>query len=138
MSTKMSEIGQSNKAEVLSGYLMERLTQLLRDIVDVVEDAVSEYREETLRTRLENESLRRQLGEFLRPPDELWARPQPPSKPGEVAPRIVGACSRWGRVRVCQRFGDSPRFKCNLKLLYFPSFIQELLFGDRLISPIGS
>ncbi|XP_019721933.1 zinc finger protein 628-like [Hippocampus comes] len=75
----MSKIGQSSKAEVLSGYLMERLTQLLRDIVDVVEDAVSEYREETLRTRLENESLRRQLGEFLRPPDELWARPQPPS-----------------------------------------------------------
>ncbi|XP_077413518.1 uncharacterized protein LOC144043593 [Vanacampus margaritifer] len=76
-STKMSKIGQTSKADLLSGYLTERLTQLLRDIVDVVEDAVSEYREETLRTRLENESLRRQLGDFLRPTDELRARPQP-------------------------------------------------------------
>ncbi|XP_049600484.1 adult enhancer factor 1 [Syngnathus scovelli] len=78
-SRKMSKIGYSNKADVLSGYLTERLMQVLRDIVDVVEDAVSEYREETLRTRLENESLRRQLGDFLRlPDDELRARPQPP------------------------------------------------------------
>ncbi|XP_077386275.1 uncharacterized protein LOC144024079 [Festucalex cinctus] len=74
----MSKIGQTSKADVLSGYLTERLTQLLRDIVDVVEDAVSEYREETLRTRLENESLRRQLGDFLRPTDEIRARLQPP------------------------------------------------------------
>ncbi|XP_077474832.1 uncharacterized protein LOC144088356 [Stigmatopora argus] len=63
----MSKRRQSGKGDVLSGYLAERLTRLLRDIVDVVEDAVSEYRDETLRTRLENEQLRRQLGDFLGP-----------------------------------------------------------------------
>ncbi|XP_061604775.1 endothelial zinc finger protein induced by tumor necrosis factor alpha-like [Phyllopteryx taeniolatus] len=80
-----------SKADVLSGYLTERLTQLLRDIVDVVEDAVSEYREETLRTRLENESLRRQLGDFLRASDEPQARPRPPGQ------HLVA----WDHQRVC-------------------------------------
>ncbi|XP_054615808.1 zinc finger protein 628-like [Dunckerocampus dactyliophorus] len=52
------------KLELLSGYLTERLTALVRDILDVVEDTVSEYREETVRARRENESLRRQLRDF--------------------------------------------------------------------------
>ncbi|XP_061701861.1 uncharacterized protein LOC133514302 isoform X2 [Syngnathoides biaculeatus] len=70
----------SSKEDVLSGHLRERLAQLLRDIVGVVEDAVSQFREETLRTRLENQSLRRQLGDFLRAPDKPQARPRPPDQ----------------------------------------------------------
>ncbi|XP_061740333.1 zinc finger protein 271-like [Nerophis ophidion] len=52
------------KLELLGGLLTERLTALVRDILDVVEDTVSEYREETVRARRENESLRRQLRDF--------------------------------------------------------------------------
>lgn len=53
------------KLQLLSAYLTERLTAVVKEVLDVVEDTVAEYREETARTRRENESLRRQLRDIL-------------------------------------------------------------------------
>lgn len=53
------------KLQLLNAFLSERLAALVREVVAAVEDAVSEYREETARTRRENESLRRQLRDIL-------------------------------------------------------------------------
>ncbi|XP_074513180.1 uncharacterized protein LOC141781368 [Sebastes fasciatus] len=53
------------KVQLLSSYLTERLTAVVKEILDVVEDTVTEYREETARTRRENDSLRRQLRDIL-------------------------------------------------------------------------
>nr|XP_019967990.1 PREDICTED: zinc finger protein 358-like isoform X1 [Paralichthys olivaceus] len=54
-----------SKLPQLSSFLSQRLGALLRDVLDVVEDAVTEYREEAARTRRENDSLRRQLRDIL-------------------------------------------------------------------------
>ncbi|XP_062264219.1 zinc finger protein 358-like [Platichthys flesus] len=54
-----------SKLPQLSSILSQRLGALLRDVLDVVEDAVTEYREEAARTRRENDSLRRQLRDIL-------------------------------------------------------------------------
>lgn len=53
------------KLQLLSAYLTERLTAVVKEVLDVVEDTVAQYREETARTRRENESLRRQLRDIL-------------------------------------------------------------------------
>lgn len=53
------------KLQLLSAYLTERLTEVVKEVLDVVEDTVSEYREETARARRETESLRRQLRDIL-------------------------------------------------------------------------
>ncbi|KAF3699690.1 Zinc finger protein 358 [Channa argus] len=53
------------KLQLLNAYLTERLTVVVKEILDVVEDTVTEYREETARTKRENESLRRQLRDIL-------------------------------------------------------------------------
>ncbi|KAK2832923.1 hypothetical protein Q5P01_016812 [Channa striata] len=53
------------KLQLLNAYLTERLTVVVKEILDVVEDTVSEYREETARAKRENESLRRQLRDIL-------------------------------------------------------------------------
>ncbi|XP_067472280.1 zinc finger protein 239-like [Thunnus thynnus] len=53
------------KLQLLNAYLTERLTAVVKEILDVVEDTVTEYREETARTKRENESLRRQLRDIL-------------------------------------------------------------------------
>uniref|UniRef100_UPI0037E863AA protein glass-like n=1 Tax=Semicossyphus pulcher TaxID=241346 RepID=UPI0037E863AA len=53
------------KLQLLNAYLTERLTVVVKEILDVVEDTVIEYREETARTKRENESLRRQLRDIL-------------------------------------------------------------------------
>ncbi|XP_034045595.1 zinc finger protein 358-like [Thalassophryne amazonica] len=53
------------RLQVLNAYLTERLATVVKEILDVVEDTVTEYREETARTRRENESLRRQLRDIL-------------------------------------------------------------------------
>ncbi|CAJ1076487.1 zinc finger and SCAN domain-containing protein 5B-like [Xyrichtys novacula] len=53
------------KLQLLNAYLTERLTVVVKEILDVVEDTVTEYREETARTQRENESLRRQLRDIL-------------------------------------------------------------------------
>ncbi|XP_010749034.2 zinc finger protein 394 [Larimichthys crocea] len=53
------------KLQLLNAYLTERLTGVVKEILDVVEDTVTEYREETARTKRENESLRRQLRDIL-------------------------------------------------------------------------
>ncbi|XP_034000060.1 zinc finger protein 835-like [Trematomus bernacchii] len=53
------------KLQLLNAYLTERLTVVVKEILDVVEDTVTEYREETARTKQENESLRRQLRDIL-------------------------------------------------------------------------
>ncbi|KAI4822618.1 hypothetical protein KUCAC02_008150 [Chaenocephalus aceratus] len=53
------------KLQLLNTYLTERLTVVVKEILDVVEDTVTEYREETARTKRENESLRRQLRDIL-------------------------------------------------------------------------
>ncbi|XP_069580885.1 zinc finger protein 672-like [Brachyistius frenatus] len=53
------------KLQLLNAYLTERLTAVVKEILDVVGDTVTEYREETARTKRENESLRRQLRDIL-------------------------------------------------------------------------
>ncbi|KAM3597306.1 uncharacterized protein V6R79_002833 [Siganus canaliculatus] len=53
------------RLQLLNAYLTERLTLVVKEILDVVEDTVTEYREETARTKRENESLRRQLRDIL-------------------------------------------------------------------------
>nr|XP_043874188.1 zinc finger protein 771-like [Solea senegalensis] len=53
------------KVQLLSGYLTERLSAVVKEILEVVEDTVTEYREEAARTRRENDSLRRQLRDIL-------------------------------------------------------------------------
>lgn len=60
------------KLQLLSGFLSERLTAVVKEILDVVEEAVSESREEAARCReeaaryrQENGSLRRQLRDVL-------------------------------------------------------------------------
>uniref|UniRef100_A0A3B5LWF0 C2H2-type domain-containing protein n=1 Tax=Xiphophorus couchianus TaxID=32473 RepID=A0A3B5LWF0_9TELE len=62
------------KLQLLSAYLTERLTAVVKEVLDVVEDTVAQYREETARTRRENESLRRQLRDILL----LEAETEPP------------------------------------------------------------
>ncbi|MEQ2245027.1 hypothetical protein ILYODFUR_023311 [Ilyodon furcidens] len=84
------------KLQLLSAYLTERLTAVVKEVLDVVEDTVAQYREETARTRLENESLRRQLRDILLLEAETeWLRSTqaglgfvPPEQPlSEVKPR---------------------------------------------------
>ncbi|XP_029985971.1 protein glass-like [Sphaeramia orbicularis] len=53
------------KVQLLNAYLTERLTVVVKEILAVVEDTVSEYREEAARARQENDSLRRQLRDIL-------------------------------------------------------------------------
>lgn len=60
------------KLQLLSGFLTERLTAVVKEILDVVDEAVSEsqeeaarYREEAARCREENGSLRRQLRDLV-------------------------------------------------------------------------
>lgn len=53
------------KLQLLNAYLTERLSVVVKEILDVVEDTVAEYREETARAKRENESLRRQLRDIL-------------------------------------------------------------------------
>uniref|UniRef100_A0A8C7QTD0 C2H2-type domain-containing protein n=1 Tax=Oncorhynchus mykiss TaxID=8022 RepID=A0A8C7QTD0_ONCMY len=48
------------KLQLLNAYLTERLTVVVREILDVVGDTVAEYREETARTKRENERLQTQ------------------------------------------------------------------------------
>ncbi|XP_045079088.1 zinc finger protein 436-like [Coregonus clupeaformis] len=48
------------KLQLLNAYLTERLTVVVREILDVVGDTVAEYREETARTKRENESAKRE------------------------------------------------------------------------------
>ncbi|XP_010872224.2 zinc finger protein 629-like [Esox lucius] len=67
------------KLQLLNAYLTERLTVVVREILDVVGDTVTEYREETARTKRENEStkrenesLRRQLRDILLLAETDW------------------------------------------------------------------
>ncbi|KAM9843911.1 uncharacterized protein ACBR49_013029 [Aulostomus maculatus] len=53
------------KLQLLNAYLTERLAVVVKEILGVVEDTVTEYREETARAKRENESLRRQLRDIL-------------------------------------------------------------------------
>ncbi|KAJ7990006.1 hypothetical protein DPEC_G00310370 [Dallia pectoralis] len=68
-----------SKLQLLNAYLTERLTVVVREILDVVGDTVTEYREETARTKRENEStkrenesLRRQLRDILLLAETDW------------------------------------------------------------------
>lgn len=54
-----------SKLEMLNSYLMERLAVAVREILEAVEATVTEYRTETAQTRIENETLKRQLREVL-------------------------------------------------------------------------
>lgn len=69
------------KLQLLNAYLTERLTVVVREILDVVGDTVAEYREETARTKRENESakrenesLRRQLRDILLLAETDWRK----------------------------------------------------------------
>lgn len=81
--------------QLLSSFLTERLSVLVQEILDVVQDAVSEYREEAARTRRENESLRKQLRDILLlEADTEWLRstrsglglPAPDQQPADPRP----------------------------------------------------
>lgn len=54
-----------SKLEMLNSYLMERLAVTVREILEAVEAAVTDYRTETAQTRIENENLKQQLREVL-------------------------------------------------------------------------
>ncbi|XP_017297667.1 zinc finger protein 768-like [Kryptolebias marmoratus] len=84
------------KLQLLNAYLTERLAAVVKEVLDVVEDTVAEYREETARTRRENESLRRQLRDILLLEAESeWLRSTrsglgfaaPEQNPGDPEPR---------------------------------------------------
>ncbi|PWA18531.1 hypothetical protein CCH79_00020743 [Gambusia affinis] len=86
------------KLQLLSAYLTERLTTVVKEVLDVVEDTVAQYREETARTRRENESLRRQLRDILLLEAETeWLRSTQAGlgfvpaeqQPGDLKPRSV-------------------------------------------------
>uniref|UniRef100_A0A1A7YCZ0 C2H2-type domain-containing protein n=1 Tax=Iconisemion striatum TaxID=60296 RepID=A0A1A7YCZ0_9TELE len=86
------------KLQLLNAYLTERLTAVVKEVLDVVEDTVAEYREETARTRRENESLRRQLRDILLLEAETeWLRSTrsglglvaPEQHPGDPDPRTL-------------------------------------------------
>uniref|UniRef100_A0A8D3AVL6 C2H2-type domain-containing protein n=1 Tax=Scophthalmus maximus TaxID=52904 RepID=A0A8D3AVL6_SCOMX len=66
------------KLQLLNAFLTERLAAVVRDILDVVGDTVTEYREETARTRRENESLRDEK------PAEVWETVPKPAHQQEV------------------------------------------------------
>ncbi|KAM6957774.1 uncharacterized protein FYW47_011878 [Aplochiton taeniatus] len=53
------------KLQILNAYLTERLALVVREILDVVEDTVTEYREETAQMKSENDSLRKQLQDLV-------------------------------------------------------------------------
>ncbi|KAL0993656.1 hypothetical protein UPYG_G00111170, partial [Umbra pygmaea] len=72
-------VSKMTKLQLLNAYLTERLTVVVREILDVVGDTVTEYREETARTKRENEStkrenesLRRQLRDILLLAETDW------------------------------------------------------------------
>ncbi|XP_007543250.1 zinc finger protein 628-like [Poecilia latipinna] len=86
------------KLQLLSAYLTERLTAVVKEVLDVVEDTVAQYREETARTRRENESLRRQLRDILLLEAETeWLRSTQAGlgfvpaeqQPGDLKPRAL-------------------------------------------------
>lgn len=52
-----------SKLDVLNAYLAERLMLAVREILAAVGETVSDFKEETVRTRRENERLRRRLRE---------------------------------------------------------------------------
>ncbi|XP_066498595.1 uncharacterized protein zgc:66443 [Hoplias malabaricus] len=54
------------KMDVLNSYLTERLSAAVRDILEAVEATVTEYRQETAQSRMENQRLREQLRAALR------------------------------------------------------------------------
>ncbi|KAI1896352.1 hypothetical protein AGOR_G00093910 [Albula goreensis] len=53
------------KLQLLNSYLKERLMVAVQEILDVVKETVCEYQEENIRTKTENESLKRKLHEFV-------------------------------------------------------------------------
>ncbi|KAM9346602.1 uncharacterized protein ABDE67_013223 [Symphorus nematophorus] len=87
------------KLQLLNAYLTERLTVVVKEILDVVEDTVTEYREETARTKRENESLRRQLRDILLLEAETeWLR-STRARLGFVAPEQQPPCEPELRPR---------------------------------------
>ncbi|XP_072550408.1 uncharacterized protein [Salminus brasiliensis] len=54
-----------SKMDILNSYLTERLSVAVREILEAVEATVTEYRQETEQTRIENDKLREQLREAL-------------------------------------------------------------------------
>ncbi|XP_075998834.1 uncharacterized protein LOC142992339 isoform X2 [Genypterus blacodes] len=56
---------EMSKLQLLNAYLTERLAVVVKEILDVVGDTVTEYREETARAKRENEDLRRQLRDIV-------------------------------------------------------------------------
>ncbi|KAL7860556.1 hypothetical protein AOLI_G00169050 [Acnodon oligacanthus] len=54
-----------SKMDILNSYLTERLAVAVREILEAVEATVTEYRQETAQTRIENEKLRGQLRDAM-------------------------------------------------------------------------
>ncbi|KAI7803106.1 zinc finger protein 616 [Triplophysa rosa] len=53
------------KLDLLHSHLLNRLSAVIREIFEEVEETVKDYQEETVRTRAENAKLKRQLREVL-------------------------------------------------------------------------
>ncbi|KAM8845318.1 uncharacterized protein AB9W97_000528 [Spinachia spinachia] len=70
-----------SKLQLLDAYLTERLAAVVKEILGVVEDTVTEYREEAARTRRENDGLRKQLRDLLLRSTRSSLRPDSPPRP---------------------------------------------------------
>ncbi|TDH03457.1 hypothetical protein EPR50_G00164350 [Perca flavescens] len=122
------------KLELLNAYLTERLTVVVKEILGVVEDTVTEYREETARTKRENESLRSQLRDILLLEAETeWLR-STQSSLGLASPEL-GPCDP--EPRPCPEEPDStlnqPRHPAASAAQ--PAISLQLLAPQRDVSP---
>ncbi|KAM4598396.1 uncharacterized protein ACJ7VT_021919 isoform 2-T2 [Polymixia lowei] len=73
------------KLQLLNAYLTERLSVVVKEILDVVGDTVAEYREETARAKRETDGLRRQLRDILLLEAETdWLTPEQQSSEPEL------------------------------------------------------
>lgn len=57
--------GKMTKLDLLHSHLLNRLSAVIREIFEEVETTVKDYQEETVRTRAENATLKRQLRDVL-------------------------------------------------------------------------
>ncbi|KAG9352908.1 hypothetical protein JZ751_017484 [Albula glossodonta] len=82
------------KFQVLNAYFTERLMLAVQDIMKVVGDTLSEYQEETDRTKRENEKLRRRLREV-----GLHADPGFPTDLAKIKIEDGEWLTKYGEVR---------------------------------------
>ncbi|KAJ8414167.1 hypothetical protein AAFF_G00050370 [Aldrovandia affinis] len=69
------------RLQLLNAFLTERLMVAVQEILEVVGNTMSEYQEETARTKRENESLRWKLREVGFEAETTWPSAQPAALP---------------------------------------------------------